>query len=396
MANWPPDKGSDTVRYREIELIQFNPEEIDEAEALPVAQAEEIVEEQAQQVAAVQNNNMDIAEIGAVAGMLIPLVVLFLIFLGMNGFGPPNRGGGFRGGSANMRDGAAGRLQGARPTVWSGARRGAADSYDDKVREQRNAAEMIAAADEQIADTLESQAGAVELGRQGLEVAICALLGGIAVAEVMEAKWKALAAVGSPAAPAMAAALVIFAKALACATGTAALGMLTFQVIAGTQNQTAFHQSRDQYQRVAGDLAATTPTGWVPEATAPIVADFCDVAGPLSDTSSASGTSPDQPDVAGAAGVVAVLPETVATLGELAELCKQATGFGGRVPKTSTQATAAENPLVAQVQWWAAMAQHAEPAAAGAQADSTPVDKAILGYPDAGHPDRKESAAPRR
>ena len=250
MAKFPPWwNSSATAKYSEIEMPNINPAPVP-------AQAQAIADEQAQQVAAVQNG-MDITEIGSVLGLIIPLLFLFVLFLTFSGSGsgPAYRGSAFRDGSANLRDDAVDGLQDARPIEWSGAPDSAADNYASKVQEQQGWLTLIAAADQQMADTLDTQAAQVEWGRRELEAVIAALLGGIAVAQVMEVHWKA--AIGTPAAPALAAALFAFVKVLVGVTAAAALGTLFYQVDAGERNAKRFTAARDQYQAVARGAAAS-------------------------------------------------------------------------------------------------------------------------------------------
>ncbi|MBY0442093.1 MAG: hypothetical protein K2Q25_08180, partial [Mycobacteriaceae bacterium] len=194
MAELPPWWNGSGAKHSEIEMLDFGPEEIEEIdEVLPVAQAEEIVAAQAQQVGQVieVQNNMDIAVVGSLVALIAPLLFLFLFFLMYCGSGPSYRGSAFRDSSADLHDDAAGALQGARPIEWFGVPGGAADNYADQVSQQQTWLAMVAAADQRIADTLETQAAQVEWGRQGLGAAILALLGGLGVAEVMQVQWKA-------------------------------------------------------------------------------------------------------------------------------------------------------------------------------------------------------------
>lgn len=274
MAKFPPWWNDSGAKHSEIEMLDFGPEDIEEIdEGLPVAQAEEIVAAQAQQVGQVieVQNNMDIFVIGSLVAMIAPLLFLFLFFLVYCGSGPSYRGSAFRDSAANLRDDAAGKLRDARPIGWSGVLGGGSDSYASKVGQQQVWLEMIAAADQRVADTLETQAAQVEGGRQGLEAAIAALLGGLAVAEVMHGQWEA--ARGTPAAPALAAVLVVFIKVLLGTTAAAALGVLFFQVDAGQRNAKRFTAARDQYTAVVRGIAATMPSSVVSAVAAPIGQD---------------------------------------------------------------------------------------------------------------------------
>lgn len=233
----------------------------------PPVEAVPLLQHEAQQLAAVQNG-MDATEIASALGLLLPLLFMIIAFYIASGFGSPHRGGGFHGGSRGLREDAAGRLQSARPTAWSGARGGGADNYSSAICEQQARVQAIAQLDLQVADIVEIQADQVEQGRQELEIIIYALIGGIAVAEVMEMKWRAAAAVLSPAAPAIAAALLTFARTLACTTCIATLHALETMVGAGFATEQALIPVIDQYQEVVDDVAAKLPTGWAPSVPA--------------------------------------------------------------------------------------------------------------------------------
>lgn len=303
---------------------------------------------------------LDRAAQASCVAILLILLVLLLIFLSLNGFGPPDRGGGFRYGSANLRDGASGKLAGARPTVWSGAHRGAADSYEDKIHQQRGYVEAIAAADQQVANTLEVQADQVELGRLGLIMTIFSLLAEIEIAEAMEAELRVLTAIGSPAAPAVAANLEMFTMTVACTTAMAALELLVFLIGAGVQNYASFNKAKDHYKWVAHASAAKVPFGQAPAGVVPTVltptaADFFDTPTGLSE---AAGQSADLRNVA---GVIAALPRTVGTLGELAELARHVTRLCAPIGKPATREKgSAKQPVAPVPQWLAAMAAVAQ------------------------------------
>lgn len=197
--------------------------------------------------------------------LLVALFVIFaLILIYGTGAGKPDHGDSFAESSDRLRNDSADRLHTARPTGWSGGVAGAADSYDRKVSEQQLRVNRVAQADEQLADIVAAQASEVERGRQNLEDNLDSLASGITVAGALQAQWVALAAVGSPAAPAVAAALVTFGKTMACTTTASGLGTCRSLTDAGDRTQQALSDAIETYRWIVDGVAATIPTGWAP------------------------------------------------------------------------------------------------------------------------------------
>lgn len=211
------------------------------------------------------------AAVASAVAILFVVLLFIVIFLILNGSGSPHRGGGFRAGSAKLRDDAAGRLQRARPTRWSGGPGGGADSYDSAIAEQQARAQAIGQADLEAAEIVAVQADQVVQGRRELELILAALLGGIAVAEVLEARWKTALVADPLAAPAFADTLVRYAQALALATLTAALGVLAGLLVVGSDTQQALSGVIGQYKWVVDDVTAKMPASWVSTIEAPTV-----------------------------------------------------------------------------------------------------------------------------
>ena len=196
---------------------------------------------------------------------LVVLFVIFsLLFIYGTGRGKPDRGNSFAKSSDGLRNDSADRLHSARPTGWSGGAAGAAEGYERTLYEQRLRVDRAAAADQQLADIVATQATEVEQGRQDLQANLDSLASGIAVAGAMQTQWMALAATGSPAAPAVAAALAMFGKTVACTTTTSALGVGNSLTDAGERTQQTLSQIIDTYREIVDGAAAVTPSGWAP------------------------------------------------------------------------------------------------------------------------------------
>lgn len=200
----------------------------------------------------------------AVVVMLIALSVLLVLVLSEIGSGKPDSGGAFVDGSARLRKDVLGALSSARPTAcgWSAE---AADDYAGIVRRQHARVTAMAAADRQAADAVATQAAVVEQARWTLEVALVALAGAIAVAKVLEAKWKAALVAGSVLAPAFGMALLAFGGCVALPAITAGVDTLIAMGNAGHETKKVLDDVTGLYRRVVDDRPASTlagPTGW--------------------------------------------------------------------------------------------------------------------------------------
>ncbi|MBY0441623.1 MAG: hypothetical protein K2Q25_05730 [Mycobacteriaceae bacterium] len=248
--------------------------------------------------------------------VVLLLVVLFVIFALIliygTGAGKPDHGDSFAESSDRLRNDSADRLHTSRPTGWSGGVEGAADSYDRKVSEQRLRVDRVAQADQQLADLVAMQAGDVEQGRQDLADNLDTLASGITVAGALQSQWVALAAVGSPAAPAVAAALVAFGKTVAGTTTTSGLGVCRSLTDAGDRTQQALSDVIDTYRWIVDSVAATIPAGWAP------AAEFrTTLRPPISSSLGSNSTTYDLPDASVVIGAATDTPDAGAALGML-------------------------------------------------------------------------------
>lgn len=236
---------------RELEMVQ----------ARRAVEAERLVHEQAEQL----HRQQRLPNPTMVVGYITAVLFLLSAIRGASGASSPNRGDEFRRLSIRLRNDASRMLCNARPTSWSGTR-GAAAHYDHKVTEQQALVDTIAAADHQVACIIATQASQVKQGCEILDAIALTLGVGIGVAVALDTQWKAAIAAGSPAAPALAAALLGFGAWLLCSAVTASIDVLCTMLVAGQQTESALQDVINDYKSVAKQAAGASDEQqrWLP------------------------------------------------------------------------------------------------------------------------------------
>ena len=190
----------------------------------------------------------------------------------MNGFGAPEEGEDFSGGSRKFSHEIIGDLQHAAATSWIGSPLGAAYNYNCRNSEQQNRANKIADADSEIKEILSNQGFQVERGRQGFAGTRISLIGATVLAAKLVAEAiiaiEIAAATNDPAAKVTATALVLllvaFVEVASVVAALTAFGLICTLIDEGRQNERHIRSARRKYidvvEQAGAFMASAAPT----------------------------------------------------------------------------------------------------------------------------------------